>query len=1824
VIHTGDGGASWSLQSSTLPNTLRGVSFSSSLVGTAVGLSGLILRTTNGGSTWSTQTSGTTYDLNGVVFTDDNTGWAVGYEGIFHTVNGGSTWTKQASASGEQQVGVSFTSSSVGNSIGAYGEVQRTANGGSSWSLQTEGIAAYNNDVAFFDANNGTIVAAAGIIVHTSNGGANWATQTSGTGNYLGGIAFSSASTAVAVGGANTILRTTNGGSTWALQTIGSGGGTPLSVSVNSAAVCSGGSATLTASPSGGTSPYTYSWSNGATTQSISVSTAGTYSVTVTDSKSATASGSGTLTVNPPPTVSVNSAAVCSGGSATLTASPSGGTSPYTYSWNTGATTQSISVSTGGTYSVTVTDSKGCTGSGSGSLTVNLPPAVTVNSLSVCGSISGTLTATAVGGSTPYSYSWNTGATTQSITVSTAGTYSVTVTDSKGCTGSGSGVFTVNPKPILVCSGDSLTSTKLTATTSVASTPSTGVSYAWSGTGLVSGGTTASATWNQPGSKTVVVTNTLTGCKDSCVSQVTQSLTPPPSAPVLSTPATGATNQPTSLTLSWNASSGATTYRVQVSTSSTFSPVLVDDSTVTTTSKAVSSFSNNTTYYWRVNAKNAGGTSAWSTAFNFVTVPLLPGVTTTAASSVTTSGATLNGNVNPNGASTTAWFEWGTSSTLSAYTSTTSQSLGSGSSGVAVNALLSGLTANTTYYYRAAGQNGAGTQKGVILSFTTGANLPTVTTSAAGSITTNSATLNGSVNPNGAATTAWFEWGTSSTLATFASTSSQSIGSGTSAVAVNAGLTGLAANTTYYYRAVGQNSAGTQRDGILSFTTGALAPTVSTTAASSVAMSGATLNGSVNPNGASTTAWFEWGTSSTLSTFTSTTSQSVGSGTSPVGVSQALTGLATNTTYYYRAAAQNAGGMQKDVILSFTTSANLPTVSTGAATSVTLSSATMNGTVNPNGAAATGWFEWGTSSTLSSFTSTTAQSLGSGTSDVAMSANLTGLSSNTTYYFRAAGQNTSGTQKDGILSFTTPMNPPSTPVLASPANGATNQPTSLTMSWNTSTGATGYHVQVSTNSAFSALVVDDSTVTSTSKVVSSLSNNTTYYWRVSARNSGGTSSYSSMWNYVTLPLLPAVVTTPASSVTSSSASMNGSVNPNGSSATGWFEWGTSSTLSTFTSTTAQSVGSGTTAVSFSANLTGLAPNTAYYYRAAGQNGAGTQKDAILSFTTTANLPTVTTGAPSSVTSNGATLNGSANPNGSLTTGWFEWGTSSTLSTFSSTPGQSLGSGTSAVSLGASLTGLSPNTTYYYRAAAQNASGTQKDGILSFTTGAVLPTVATGAASAVTSSSATMNGSVNPNGSSATAWFEWGTSSTLSTFTSTTAQSVGSGTTAVSFSANLTGLTPNTTYYCRAAGQNGAGTQKDVILSFTTGIAAPAAPVLASPADGSVDQPTTLTLSWNASTGAASYRLQLSTSSTFSTLLVDDATLTGTSKVVGPLANATYFYWRVNATNAGGTSAYSEAGFTTTGGSPLFSVSPTSLSFGNVPVGAPVTDTLTVTNSGAATLSLDTIYSTSTKYTVIPKKTTVAAGTSQMVFVTFSPTNKSIISAQVIFKYNATGSPDTVPVTGKGVSPPRVRKNVTVISFGAVAPGDTKKDSFSLLNIGATNVVVSSVVSTDSIFTATPTTATILPSDSQWFYVSVTPVSTQPESGYIVINYADGSTPDSILVQTDQVSGVKVIVGIPAELALRQNYPNPFNPTTTIGFDIPEPSIVTLKVYNVIGQEVATLLQGNMQAGYHSIEWNANTADLGPISTGVYMYRLNATSLRAGQESSQVRKMTYLK
>jgi hypothetical protein len=195
-----------------------------------------------------------------------------------------------------------------------------------------------------------------------------------------------------------------------------------------------------TASATGGTAPYTYSWNNSATTASITGVGAGTYSVTITDANGCTDNTNVTIT-QPTSLVAsaiVDSTVACNGYSnGGATASASGGTAPYSYIWSNSATTASITGVTAGTYSVTITDANGCSDNSSVTITepTSLAASAIVDSMVTCNAYSnGGATASASGGTAPYTYSWNNSATTASITGVGAGTYSVTITDANGCT----------------------------------------------------------------------------------------------------------------------------------------------------------------------------------------------------------------------------------------------------------------------------------------------------------------------------------------------------------------------------------------------------------------------------------------------------------------------------------------------------------------------------------------------------------------------------------------------------------------------------------------------------------------------------------------------------------------------------------------------------------------------------------------------------------------------------------------------------------------------------------------------------------------------------------------------------------------------------------------------------------------------------------------------------------------------------------------------------------------------------------------------------------------------------------------------------------------------------------------------------------------------------------------------------------------------------------------------------------------------------------------------------------------------------------------------
>ncbi|WP_247234677.1 Ig-like domain-containing protein [Telluribacter sp. SYSU D00476] len=243
------------------------------------------------------------------------------------------------------------------------------------------------------------------------------------------------------VGGTYTVIVTDAAGCTREMSFTVNRIGGPLAVSsiTKTDVLCFGGSTgKIDLEVIGGTAPYTYTWSNGATTQDLTNIPASTYSVTIRDNAGATTTAS--ITVNQPATALTLSRtfinSTCNGadnGSIDLTVT--GGTAPYTYKWSNGTITEDLSGLDAGTYSVTVTDANGCTSTISATITE--PAALALSGVVTNTSCSqpnqGSVNITVTGGTAPYSYSWTNGATTEDLSGLAPGKYAVTVTDASGC-----------------------------------------------------------------------------------------------------------------------------------------------------------------------------------------------------------------------------------------------------------------------------------------------------------------------------------------------------------------------------------------------------------------------------------------------------------------------------------------------------------------------------------------------------------------------------------------------------------------------------------------------------------------------------------------------------------------------------------------------------------------------------------------------------------------------------------------------------------------------------------------------------------------------------------------------------------------------------------------------------------------------------------------------------------------------------------------------------------------------------------------------------------------------------------------------------------------------------------------------------------------------------------------------------------------------------------------------------------------------------------------------------------------------------------------------
>jgi len=682
--------------------------------------------------------------------------------------------------------------------------------------------------------------------------------------------------------------------------------------------------------------------------------------------------------------------------------------------------------------------------------------------------------------------------------------------------------------------------------------------------------------------------------------------------------------------------------------------------------------------------------------------------------------------------------------------------------------------------------------------------------------------------------------------------------------------------------------------------------------------SGLTLSWAANSNGGPVTSYAVQ--VSTSSTFSSTVYKVNGLATT----SQTLPiTLVSGQKYYWEVAATGLGGTASDTG-SFTIEQEpgAPTLSSPGnnAPNQPVSGLTLSWASNTTSGGPVTSYNVRVSTSVNFGTMVFSQSGITGTSQI-----VSGLPSGTPdnlagCYWEVSATNPGGTSNwSSVWSFTT-VPAPGAPALASPTNGAPNEPISgLTLSWasNTTGGpVTSYNVQVSTSENFGTTVFSQSGITSgPSQVIGSFTYATTYYWEVSATNAGGTSGWSGTWNFTTvLPPVPGVPT--LSSPTSGATGLAIPVSLSWASTSG----GPVTSYNVLVSTSSDF---GTTVFSRSGIRTGpsqvvsgLANDISYYWEVSATNAGGTSGWAgPWSFTTVPATPGVP-GIPAiSSPTNGAfdvalpvSLSWTSTGGGAVAS-YNVW--VSTDAGFGTTVFSQFGitSGSSQV-----VSDLTNGTKYYWEVSATNAGGTSSwAGPWIFTTIPATPgtpQLSSPGNNALNQpiSGLTLSWAANPNGGPARFYnVQVSTSSGFGT-TVFSQSGITSGPSQV-----IGGLTIGTTYYWEVSATNSGGTSNWAgPRSFTTIPAAPGVPSISLPSNGAVNVAMPVSLSWTAGTGAVTYNVQISMDPRFGSTIFSQSGITGLSLVDSSITVDTTYYWEVSATNPGGTSSWAGPwSFTTT-------------------------------------------------------------------------------------------------------------------------------------------------------------------------------------------------------------------------------------------------------------------------------------------------------------------------
>ncbi|MBV5283897.1 MAG: hypothetical protein JZU53_15860, partial [Paludibacter sp.] len=809
----------------------------------------------------------------------------------------------------------------------------------------------------------------------------------------------------------------------------------------------------------------------------------------------------------------------------------------------------------------------------------------------------------------------------------------------------------------------------------------------------------------------------------------------------------------------------------------------------------------NKMYYVRSYATNSVGVT-YGSEISFTTADvMLPTITTSTPSAITSNTATAGGEVLDEGgvAVTSRGLYWGTVNPP-----LTKVPAAVGGSGVFTTSL-SGLLPNTKYYVQAYAINTVGTVNGDVKSFTTQVMVPKLSVPSISGLTINTAVGIATVTDNGgdALTDMGLCWNTTGIDPSLIN----AVPNATIGTTINGTITNLTPGTRYYVWAYGTNRGGTGYSASpISFTSPTLAA-LTTKAVNTITFNTAKSGGNITSEGGApvTKRGTCWSTVSPPYSYDSHIDDASGGSGSYVAT---LTGLNGRTTYYVRSYAVSSLGTSYGNTLSFTTLSNA-ILTTNEVSSITSNSALTGGEITDDGGSQIlAWGVcWNTATNPTTANNKVSTSSGSSAS---FSNTLTGLLPNTTYYVRSFAVTLQGTSYGTLQSFITMG---AVPVLSSVTISSVTGTSAMTAATITTEGGTIIDRGVRWNTTGIIPTEADNTLsngyfaTTIGGKIDNLVGATKYYVWAYAKSDIGT-GYSATPATFTTPLLGNITTTKPVSITGTTASTGGNVlSDGGATITARGVCWSTSDFPTIADNILAYASGGTGA--FTSNIAGLTGGVKYYLRAYATNSVGTTYGGVENFTTLT-TPTLTTVAVTAVTSNSAVCGGNISSDGgaSVSVRGVCWSTTTgPIATGNHAVAAAGGIG----DFTCNIIGLLPVTSYFVRAYATSSQGTSYGNEVILTALPVPPTVGSLVLSNMTSSTANWSATVTDGGGAVVTdrGLCWNTAG----LPVVTDNKMASGTGVGSFNDMLTGLIEGPTYYVRAYATNAGGTSYSAVQTF---------------------------------------------------------------------------------------------------------------------------------------------------------------------------------------------------------------------------------------------------------------------------------------------------------------------------------------------------------------------------------------------------------------------------